>query len=337
MLIFVLILPVKVLVAAHAGGSRPTVHNSILIKMVQTKLIKEIAEEVGFDLCGITRVRNFDAEQRFFTQWLEHGMHGGLTYLERNIDKRFDASLLVPGARSVIVCAVAYKNAFSIPADTTCDYPQIASYAVSRDYHDTIKYMLRLMTDRLQQLFGSFAFRTFVDTAPLAEKLLAADAGLGFIGRNKLLVSPRFGSYLLLGEIVSELEPDTFDTHYAGPGCGNCQRCEQNCPVGALTPVGLDARRCISRLTVEHNAASVAECHGWIFGCDECQRACPYNDSAPLATNRLFEPVVDPRTLSREAWFDMSDEQFAHLFGQTPMSRSNLAKIKLILQQEQDS
>ena len=304
------------------------------IKMVQTKLIKDVAAEVGFDMCGITRAHNFDAEERFFTQWLERGMHGGLTYLERNIDKRFAPSVLVPGARSVIVCAVAYKNTFSIPANTTSDSPKIASYAVSCDYHDTIKYMLRLMTDRLQQLFGHFAFRTFVDSAPLAEKLLAADAGLGFIGRNKLLVSPRFGSYVLLGEIVSELEPDVCDVPYTGSGCGNCRRCEQGCPAGALTPAGLDAGRCISRLTVEHNASSAVGCYGWIFGCDECQRVCPYNASTPLCNNRLFEPIVDPQAFSREAWLAMSEQQFAQIFGQTPMARSNLAKIKLILQQQ---
>ena len=303
--------------------------------MVSAAHIKKIASEVGFDLCGISPAHNFDAEQHFFEQWLDNGLHGGLGYLERNVDKRFDPSLLVPGARSVIVCAVSYKNFLGMTnAATSGDFPQVASYAIARDYHSSIKYMLRLMTDRLVQLYGNFEFRTFVDTAPLAEKLFAANAGLGFIGRNKLLVSPRLGSYILLGEIVSGLEPDIFDEPYDGPACADCHRCEHSCPAGALTPIGLDARRCVSRLTVEHNSSTSDGCHGWIFGCDECQRVCPYNHSAPCFSNELFQPLFDPRCISRQQWLEMSDDEFDELFGQTPLARSDLRKIKLILQQD---
>ena len=303
--------------------------------MASADQIKNIALEVGFDLCGISRARNFNAEQHFFEQWLDRGLHGGLGYLERNVAKRFDVSMLFPDARSVIVCAVSYKNFLSIPDDDRSDFPKVASYAVSQDYHTSIKYMLRMMTDRLMRLYGDFSFRTFVDTAPVAEKLLAANAGLGFIGRNKLLVSPRFGSYLLLGEIVSELEPDVFDMPYDGPGCAGCHRCELECPAEALTPFGLDARRCVSRLTVEHDDTVSADgCHGWIFGCDECQRVCPYNQISPCFSNELFEPVFDPRLISRQQWLGMSDDEFCEIFGRTPVSRSNLRKIKLILQHD---
>ena len=178
------------------------------------------------------------------------GFDGGLGYLRRNVEKRFSPAELMPGARSVVVCGVSYKNDTSLGYGDTA-VPKVASYARSGDYHVAVKEMLYETAARLGLKEDGTGFRAFTDTAPLLEKRLACEAGLGFIGRNTLLVSPRYGSFLLLGELVVDVPVDIYDRPYEGIGCGACRRCVEHCPAGALTGEGLDARRCISRLTVE--------------------------------------------------------------------------------------
>lgn len=309
-----------------------------IMKALEAILIKQLAAEVGFDLCGICPTRNFSAERDFFEEWVRRGMHGALHYLERNVGKRFSVSELVPGARSVVVCGVCYKNDTSLSAGWGEGLsPKVASYARAADYHVTVKGMLSAMTSLIARRYGEFRFRTFTDTAPLLEKRMAAEAGLGFIGRNTLLVSPVFGSFVLLGEIVMDVSVDKYDTPYRGVGCGNCSRCVQNCPAGALTEAGIDVGRCIAGITIEKTETECGEgkrtrsCHGWIFGCDECQSVCPYNAASPLYSNPLFQPIFDPRRITRDEWLDMSPEEFDRLFGATPLTRSGLEKIKRLL------
>ncbi len=307
--------------------------------VLQASRIKQAAVEAGFDLCGICRVRNFDAEKKFFEGWLERGCDAGLEYLRRNVDKRFSPAALMPGARAVVMCGVVYKNDTSLGYGTAQGVPKVASYARSADYHTSIKEMLYDAAARLGLREEGVRFRAFVDTAPLLEKRLAVEAGLGFIGRNTLLVSPVAGSFLLLGELVVDAEADVYDAPYQGPGCGACRRCVERCPAGALTEAGLDARRCISRLTVEPHPEQVpalkdrsAVCTaGWIFGCDECQSVCPYNVKAPCFVNPRFAPLFHPGELAAGEWLAMTGEEFGARFGATPMARSGLERIKELL------
>lgn len=312
------------------------------MKTLKAARIKQIAAEVGFDLCGICPTRNFSAEREFFTRWLERGFHGSLHYLERNVEKRFSVAELVPGARSVIACAVAYKNDTSLcERMDSSGNPKVASYARAADYHVSIKSMLSHMASLLADEFGEFRFRTFTDTAPILEKRIASEAGLGFIGRNTLLVSPQFGSCILLGEIVTDETVDEYDSPYSGIGCGNCKRCISKCPAGALTSAGIDAGKCISRITIEkndsgpHGNEAVSRCHGWIFGCDECQWVCPYNAEVPLYSNPFFKPLFDPCGMTREEWLRMTEEEFDEMLGATPLSRSGLGRIKRLLSEPQ--
>lgn len=158
-----------------------------MVNMLQAREIKQAAAAAGFDLCGICRVRNFSAEQTFFEGWLERGFDGGLGYLRRNVEKRFSPAELMPGARSVVVCGVSYKNDTSLGYGDTA-VPKVASYARSGDYHVAVKEMLYETAARLGLKEDGTGFRAFTDTAPLLEKRLACEAGLGFIGRNTLLV-----------------------------------------------------------------------------------------------------------------------------------------------------
>lgn len=270
--------------------------------MFNLECIKGVAHEVGFDLCGVAKYRVFEEDKAFLGEWIEQGYASSLGYLKRNIDCRADANRLVEGAKSVVVCAVSYKNMVS---DGYPAYHQakVASYACTTDYHTTIKQMLFELCERLKEVNPDFSARCFVDSAPIFEKRYAVEAGLGWIGRQSLLVTPEFGSFVLLGEIVMTAECDEYDKPYEGVGCGECRRCVEACPNGAIKERHIDTSRCISCATIECRAdEGICDTHGWIFGCDECQTICPYNHKAPYFTNPKFAPLFNPieKTPERE-------------------------------------
>ncbi len=296
-------------------------------------LIKEhihaAAREVGFSLCGVAKCRSLDVSRARFEGWLASGCADGLDYLSHNIDKRFDPAQLVEGAKTVIICALNYRNAITngYSAEARC---RVASYACTTDYHRTIKAMLREVFARLCQSNPTLTGRAFVDSAPLAEKAWAVEAGLGWIGRQSLLITREYGSTVLLGALVVCDEADSYDSPYEGDGCGECRRCVEACPNRAIgSERMIDPRRCISRLTIEREAVMPDHCglHGWVFGCEECQNVCPYNHSKPIATLPAIAPTFDPRTMTEVDWQTMSDDEFKARFGRTPMARSGLDRI----------
>ena len=298
--------------------------------MIARKVITNIAHEVGFDLVGVVRADALVEERERFDGWLAAGNHSSLAYLERNIDKRFDGRLLVEGVRSIVVCGVSYLSEWS-RGYTEGARTKIASYALNVDYHTTIKAMLQKMAERLAEVEPQLRYRSFTDSAPVAEKSLAVRAGLGWIGRNSLLVTPSHGSMLHLGELFISAEVDVYDSPYEGGGCGNCHACANACPNGAiLDNRTIDARRCISCRTIEREDAQSEPIalDGWIFGCDACQTVCPYNRRAPLHRNPLFNPVLNPAMLTEERWASMTAEEFESLAGATPLVRSGLERIK---------
>ena len=296
--------------------------------MLHLEHIKQLAREVGFDLCGVAQCAKFESDKRFLEEWIEQGFASSLDYLKRNIDKRSDASTLVEGAKSVIVCGVAYKNRISE------GYPEghcskVASYACTTDYHTTIKQMLFDLGKRLKELSPALSARCFVDSAPIFEKRYAVEAGLGWIGRQSLLVTPHFGSFVLLGEIVINEECDHYDKPLTSVGCGECHRCIDACPNGAVKERHIDTSRCISCATIERpSEGKELPLHGWIFGCDECQTVCPYNRKAPLATNPHFEPLFNPVEMTPSEWNALSDEEFSDKFGTTPLLRAGIERLK---------
>ena len=296
--------------------------------MIDSGYIKYLAAQAGFDKCGITRSKHLSNNEEAFRRWLACGYGSSLGYLRDNLDKRFDTGRLVEGARSVAVCAVSYKSAVSegYPAGHRA---KVASFACNRDYHKSVKKMLQGMLRALRERYPSLEGRAFVDSAPLLEKQLAVEAGLGWIGRQSLLVTPELGSFVLLGELVLCDEADSYDAPYEGTGCGGCRRCMEACPTGAVVaPMTLDTSRCISCHTVEAEPEAAVDLHGWIFGCDECQSCCPYNKKAPRHRNTAFDPLFDPRGMTPADWGALDEGEFAERFGTTPMKRSGLARIR---------
>lgn len=301
--------------------------------MLSSEFIKSLVYDEGFDLCGITRCQHLQESERRYCDWLESGYNSNLHYLTRNLDKRFDTRKLVENSNTVIVCAVSYKNHASEGYNE--DYnTKIASYACTRDYHTTIKEMLKNISERLSKEYPSLKGRMFVDTAPILEKQLAVEAGLGWIGRQSLLITPRFGSYVLLGELVINEVVDIYDQPFVGSRCGKCNNCVDSCPTGAIVaPRVIDTGRCISSRTIEKESDDkIGEeretLDGWIFGCDSCQSCCPYNQKAPFHTNTAFDMVFDPLTTTDLMWLSMSEDEFKAKFGKTPLMRSGLERIK---------
>ena len=301
-----------------------------------TNQIKQKALEIGFDLVGITTADPLDAGQiSVFKDWLDKGLAAQMNFFHENFDKRINPSLLLDGAKSIIVAAINYKTP-TITKNISLQYPsgKIASYAQYEDYHTFIKRNLRKLADYLSSVAGkNHKFKICVDSAPLAEKALAARAGLGFIGKNHLLINPQLGPQLLLGEIITtiELTPD----NPIEPDCRDCDKCIKNCPTGALRPDGLlDANKCISYLTIEHKSeipATLASKIGdRLFGCEECILACPYQKIAPLCRNKHFKFYPGPPKAGCDLSeiLKMKQSEFDERFADSPLKRIGLERLK---------
>ncbi len=282
--------------------------------MLSAEKIHGVALAEGFSLCGIARAEVLSEHEGPLLRWLAGGLDGGLEYMRREPAKRLDPRMLVDGARTIVACAVNYKNAAWNQTET----PRIASYAYARDYHTTIRKMLHNVMAQFPEARG----RAFCDTAPILEKAWAARAGLGWIGKNTLIVTPEYGSFVLLGLLVLDDECDAYDNPVAD-GCGTCTRCIDACPNQAIAvPRTLDASRCIARSTLERRPGNENQkhAHGWIAGCDECQSCCPYNRDTPLSDDPRWAPVV-PAPAPGDFWRNLTREQFDTLLSETPLAR----------------
>ncbi len=297
--------------------------------MLKNSYIKEFATEVGFDLVGVTYPREFEQNRTHFEGWLASGRADTLGYMHKYMDVRFDPSKLLDGTKTVVVCAINYKNSFSL-AQKDNSLPKIASYALNTDYHKVVRNSLKKLLKKLQATDPTLSGRCCTDTAPLLEKQLAVEAGLGWIGRQSLLVTPEFGTFVVLGVLLLSSEVDHFDSPFEGSGCGECNACVAHCPTAALSGDKMvDSRHCISALTIECDNPHGEDLHGWIFGCDECQRHCPHNRESPLATNPALKPIFAP--ITTQEWLKMSPEEFTQRLGTTPMKRGGLERLQLLL------
>lgn len=240
--------------------------------MLNSDELKRIALEVGFDACGVARADALGDEEYPLREWLRRGWHGDLAYMERNADKRMDPRQLVEGARSVICCVSAYG------APDTDRSDGIAAYAQHREYHEVVKNMLHELKQRL-----GIDGKVCCDTVPISDKHWAARAGLGWIGRHTLLVTPQWGSWVNLGEIVTTQECNSYDSPLsANSACARCNRCVEACPNHAIAPDGppmIDVRRCTAYYTTHHQRSipDGLDTRGYTQGCDICQLACPFN------------------------------------------------------------
>lgn len=263
----------------------------------RAQAVVRLAQNLGFALLGIAPAEP-SAYAREFQAWLDAGLQGEMDYMAAHTPQRLDPRVLVPGARSIICVADLYASRAAAPpagepAPSQPGTGRIARYAWGDDYHRVMKKRLHTLADALRERWPEETFLTTVDTAPILEREHALRAGLGWIGKNTMLIHPALGSYLLLGEIVTTMPMQTADegagasgASTSGPGrmadhCGTCTRCIDACPTRCITEHRVDATRCISYLTLEHRGPIAPELHAdmgdWLAGCDVCQEVCPFN------------------------------------------------------------
>lgn len=255
--------------------------------------IKDYGMTLGFQQVGITN-KDLGEDELHLLNWLKAGRHGEMKYMERHGVKRSRPQTLVPGTISVISVRMDYLPNAEHPANVL-DKPHfayISRYALGRDYHKVLRSRLRKLIGKIESIIGKFGYRAFVDSAPVLEKALARDAGLGWIGKHSNLINPGAGSWFFLGEIYTDL-PLPPDEPFTGNHCGTCQACIDICPTRAITgPFQVDARRCISYLTIELRGSIPEKFRKMIgnriFGCDDCQLICPWNKFARYTDEKDF-------------------------------------------------
>jgi len=278
-------------------------------------LIKSWGKELGFQQLGITDTE-LGGHEHLLENWLKKGYHGSMDYMERHGTRRSRPAELVPGTIRVISVRMDYLSAGAKPATELMEDPEsalISRYALGRDYHKVLRNRLQKLAGRIEEKTGPFGYRVFVDSAPVLEKALAEKAGLGWIGKHSNLLNMREGSWFFLGEIYTDL-PLPLDQP-AENHCGDCVRCLAACPTGAIVgPYEVDARKCISYLTIESKDSIPEELRplmgNRIFGCDDCQLFCPWNRFAQLTEETDFQPRHGLDSESLVNLFNWSEQEF---------------------------
>ena len=290
--------------------------------------IKKTILEAGFDACGFTDAADLPEKQHFFfKQWLKNNHHAAMRYMENNIEKRLSPALLVEGAKSIIVVAINYFSKHTIS-----EKYRISKYAYGKDYHDVIKQKLTQVVQRIPELSGDPVLRIFTDSAPLAERFLAVRSGIGFIGKNNSLIIPKKGSFFFLAEIVTSLALSP-DKPFTKQLCGRCTRCLDACPTKALeAPFTLNAQKCIAYQTIENKEnikviSSKTDDKKWIFGCDACFDACPWNRFATENTTAEFQPNKELLSMTATDWEHLDKQTFQTLFKESPLQRAGYEKV----------
>ncbi|HEY1017087.1 MAG TPA: tRNA epoxyqueuosine(34) reductase QueG, partial [Herpetosiphonaceae bacterium] len=292
--------------------------------------LKAEAQRLGFNLVGVTPAAPSPRLDAYF-RWLDAGMHAEMGYLARpdRTARRRDLGVILPGARSLVMVGLNYHT-LALPPALAADpgRGRIASYAWGVDYHDLMAPRLEQLADWLRSASGgAIRHRVYVDTGAILERSHGQQAGLGFIGKNTLLINPRRGSYFFLGEIITDLGFDAYDQPRRETMCGSCARCQSACPTAAFPePYVLDARRCISYLTIENKGwidpALRPLLGNWIMGCDICQEVCPFQRFAIQSLESAFFPVDPDRAAPPLLDLLLLDEAgFAARFGGSPVSR----------------
>ncbi|WKN32820.1 tRNA epoxyqueuosine(34) reductase QueG [Porifericola rhodea] len=288
----------------------------------RSQLVKEKAKALGFDFCGISRAEFLEEEAPKLENWLKQGMHGQMHYMENHFDKRLDPTKLVEGARSVVTLLYNYYPEEDL---SQSDNYKISKYAYGQDYHFVIKDKLRNLVAELQEEIGEIEGRVFVDSAPVMERAWAKRSGVGWVGKNSLLLTKQRGSFFFLAEIISDLELQA-----DGPMkdyCGTCTRCLDACPTDAIVaPYVVDGSRCISYYTIELKEEipkkAQAKFENWIFGCDICQDVCPWNRHARPHQEPDFSPHPELRSMQKEDWEELTEEVFRKLFKKSAVKRT---------------
>lgn len=293
-----------------------------------TQQIKAEASRLGFSFCGISKAEFLAEEAPRLESWLKQNLHGEMQYMENYFDKRLDPTLLVEGSKSVISLMYNYYPKELQREDSF----KISKYAYGEDYHHVIKNKLKELTQFLTDEIGEINTRIFTDSAPVLDRAWAKKSGLGWIGKNSMLINPKKGSFFFLAEIILDVELDA-----DGPikdYCGTCNACVEACPTEAILPNKVvDGSKCISYFTIElKNEIIPNEVKGkfddWMFGCDICQNVCPWNRFSEPTQEKLFSPNQNLLNYSKKEWTELTADIFNEIFKKSPVKRTKFEGLK---------
>jgi epoxyqueuosine reductase len=297
--------------------------------------IRNAALAVGFDACGFAPAETLQEDAAFLRSWLDEGMHGDMHFLTQNFEKRTDPQVLVPGCKTVVVVLMNYFP----EKEQEKHLPRIARYAYSKiDYHTVIKAKLASLEKIICDTFGQDIIskeyqHSFVDSAPVLERRWAQKAGLGWIGKHTQLINPKMGSWTFIGVLLLNKTLDNYDTTLPDR-CGSCTKCIDACPTQALIPGTLDARKCISYLTIEKRGEIPQEFQdklsGWKTGCDICQEVCPWNHKKAIPHHHSeLAPIEELFYWDENHWHEADMESIRQIFGKSAIIRSLKRKQQL--------
>jgi len=291
--------------------------------------IKNEALRLGFTDCGFARAEALTEDAQRLLSWLDHGYHASMGYMANHFEKRIDPTMLVSGAKSVV--SLLY-NYYTNRRQKDSRAPVLSRYAYGKDYHKVMKEKMKLLLDFITRHHGEVHGRTFVDSAPVLDRAWARKAGLGWIGKNSCLISRKAGSFVFIGEIILDLEL-AYNQIPEKDLCGNCTRCIDACPTGAILPDRtIESGRCISYQTVENRGKISPELQGRfsnrVFGCDICQEVCPWNRKAVEHREPDFEPVPGLLEMFHGDWYEIDREEYNRLFSQSAVERAGYHGLK---------
>ncbi|MBQ8708629.1 MAG: tRNA epoxyqueuosine(34) reductase QueG [Succinivibrionaceae bacterium] len=283
---------------------------------LDSQAVLDLAMDCGFDLAGISEIEISAHEKEKYRRWLDAGNHGGMEYLKNGLEIRENPRLLLDTAMSVISLGLLYRTPETVPSRPDCGI--VSRYALGRDYHKVMRGKLKDFCQKLERMAEKSSLRCFTDSAPVFEKLYAAQAGLGVRGKNSLVISPHLGSEFFIGEVLISLGLEACKPLKFEP-CKSCVRCVEACPAGAiLDDRQINASKCIAYLTIEHKDAIPEDlCPSVglrIFGCDECQRCCPWNRRHIYTREKDFACRLTPEDLRLDRLLEMTEEEYLKKF-----------------------
>lgn len=299
-----------------------------MTKLEISQLIKQESAALGFLSCGISRARFLAEEAPRLEAWLRSNKHGEMSYMENYFDKRLDPTKLVEGCKSIISLSFNYYPEIQQRSDSY----KISKYAYAEDYHEVIKRKLNQLITILKDKIGDFNARSFVDSAPVMDKVWAKESGLGWVGKHSNLISKAQGSFFFLAEVLIDVECE-YDEAFKTDHCGTCTKCIDACPTDAIVDsYVVDGSRCISYFTIElkkeFDSNMNMKFDDWIFGCDVCQDVCPWNRFSIPHQHQEFIIRKEIKNYSKKDWEEISEEKFKTIFKNSPVKRSKYEGLK---------
>lgn len=290
-----------------------------------TNFIKQEIKDAGFQDFSIHKAHSLPKElQQNFQHWIDQGHHGKMKFLENNMDMRFNPQLLMPEVKTIITVLLNYFPAEKI---SITDNYRIAKYAYGKDYHHVIKEKLNRIAEKYEQLHGPIKYRSFTDSAPIPDREWARIGGLGWIGKNTLLINKNYGSFFFIGHLFIDQELETTDFPIQEDLCLDCDKCLKACPTQALhKPYQMNAQKCLSYQTIENKDAQKdlppKKFRNFVYGCDICQDVCPYNKSLVAHQIEEFQPHPDLLKMKKDDWESLEAMKFGELFRGSAVKRA---------------